>query len=184
MSCVLSRHTSLANNTSESHLQAAKSDWECGLFKSMRAAARAYDVSLALAIVLQIWMLSVFQVPYTTLVDRIKGQPSRREAHKSQQLLSPSEETTLCDWVDFHATMAKPLDIQGVQVLASVISGKQPGKNWIGQYKKWNSDLCQLRPGGLDPKWAQNFNPSNVAGIYDLLKAIYDIYPDLPPQHC
>ena len=52
MSRVLSRHTSLANNTSESHLQAAKSDWECGLFKSMCAAAHTYDVSLALAIVL------------------------------------------------------------------------------------------------------------------------------------
>ena len=90
---------------------------------------------------------------------------------------------TLCDWVDFRATMAKPLDIQGVQVLASVISGKQPGKNWIGRYKKRNPDLCQSRPGGLDPKRAQNFNPSNVARFYDLLKAIYDVYPDLPPQH-
>ena len=29
----------------------------------------------------------------------------------------------------------------------------------------------------------QNFNPSNVARFYDLLKAIYDVYPDLPPQH-
>ena len=52
MSHVLSRHTSLADNTSESHLQAAKSDWECSLFKSMHAAAHAYDVSFALAIVL------------------------------------------------------------------------------------------------------------------------------------
>jgi hypothetical protein len=79
--------------------------------------------------------------------------------------------------------MAKPLDIQGVQVLASVISGKQPGNNWIGRYKKQNPDLCQSRPRGLDPKWVQNFNPSNVAGFYDLLKVIYDVYPDLPPQH-
>ena len=60
MSRVLLRHTSLADNTSESCLQAVKSDWECGLFKSMHAAAHAYDVSLALAIVLQIWMLSMF----------------------------------------------------------------------------------------------------------------------------
>jgi hypothetical protein len=71
MSHVLSRHTSLIDNTSESCLQAAKSNWEHGLFKSMCAAACAYDVSLA--IVLQIWMLSMFQVPYITLVDRIKG---------------------------------------------------------------------------------------------------------------
>ena len=43
--------------------------------------------------------------------------------------------------------------------------------------------VSHSRPGGLDPKWAQNFNPSNVAGFYQLLRAIYDAYPDLLPQH-
>jgi len=44
-------------------------------------------------------------------------------------------------------------------------------------------DVCYSKPGSLDPKWAQNFNPSNVAGFYKLLKVIYDTYLDLPPQH-
>ena len=52
MSCVLARHTNLADNTSESRLQAAKSDWERGLFKSIQAAACAYDVSQIVPIVL------------------------------------------------------------------------------------------------------------------------------------
>src|SRR6267142_2042636 len=128
-------------------------------------------------------MLSMFQVPHTTLVDRIKGRPCRKDAHQSQQLLSQSEEAVLCDWIGFHATIAKPLDIQGIQILASAVSGKQPGKNWVGQYKKHQPEVCQSRPGSLNLKRAQNFNPSNVAGFYDLLKAIYDVYPSLPPQH-
>ena len=89
----------------------------------------------------------------------------------------------MCDWIGFRATMAKPLDIQGIQTLASAVSGKKPGKNWVGQYMKRQPEVCQSRPGSLDPKRAQNFNPSNVAGFYDLLKAIYDVYPDLPAQH-
>src|SRR6267142_1586997 len=128
-------------------------------------------------------MLSMFQVPHTTLVDRIKGRPCRKDAHQSQQLLSQSEEAVLCDWIGFHATIAKPLDIQGIQILASAVSGKQPGKNWVGRYKKHQPEVCQSRPRSLDPKQAQNFNPSNVAGFYNLLKAIYDVYPSLPPQH-
>jgi len=39
---VLVKHV---NPTDEARLEAAKSDWECGLFKSKRAAALAYDVS-------------------------------------------------------------------------------------------------------------------------------------------
>ena len=43
--------------------------------------------------------------------------------------------------------------------------------------------MSYSRPGGLDPKRAQNFNPSNVAGFYELLKAVYDVYPNFLPQH-
>ena len=41
MPCVLVKHV---NPTDEAHLEAAKSDWECALFKSKRAATLAYDV--------------------------------------------------------------------------------------------------------------------------------------------
>jgi DDE superfamily endonuclease len=122
-------------------------------------------------------------VPYTTLCDRINGRPGRREGHQAQQLLSDAEETTLCDWIEYYALVAKPLDIQGILNLAAEISGKQPGKNWIDRFKTRHPKLCYSKPGGLDPKRAQNFNPTNVAGFYDLLKAIYDVYPNLPPEH-
>ena len=65
--------------------------------------------------------------------------------------------------------------------LVTKLCGRKPGKNWIDWFKKLWPNLCYSRPGGLNPKWAQNFNASNVAGFYKLLKAIYDVYPDLPP---
>jgi len=73
--------------------------------------------------------------------------------------------------------------MQGVQCLTSELSGRPPGQNWIERFKKRWPQLSYSRPGGLDPKRAQNFNPSNVGGFYELLKVIYDAYPNLPPQH-
>jgi hypothetical protein len=118
-----------------------------------------------------------------TLCDWIKGWSGRREGHQAQQLLSDAEEATLCDWIEYYALVAKPLDIQGILNLTAELSGKQPGKNWIDHFKTHHPKLCCLKPGGLDPKRAQNFNPTNIAGFYDLLKAIYDMHPDLPPEH-
>ena len=37
----------------------------------------------------------VFQIPYTTLRNRVQKRKSRKESHVSQQLLTPIEETTL-----------------------------------------------------------------------------------------
>jgi hypothetical protein len=101
----------------------------------------------------------------------------------SQQLLTEPQEAVLHDWIEFHALIAKPLDEPDIKCITFKLSGKEPGKNWLSQYKIHWPDLCNLKPSSLDPKWAQNFNPSNVAGFYKLLKAIYDVYPNLPPQH-
>ena len=105
------------------------------------------------------------------------------EAHQSQQLLSPPQEAVLYDWIEFCALIAKPLDVQGVLSLIAELSGKLPGKHWLHRFKKRWPQVSYSRPGGLDPKQAYNFNPSNVAGFFELLKVIYDAYPNLPPQH-
>jgi len=96
-------------------------------------------------------------------------------------LLSKAQKAVLYDWIEFYALIGKPLDIEGIQRLVADLAGKQPGKNWVYWFKKCWPQVSYSKPGGLDPKWAQNFNPSNVAGFYELLKAIYDAYPNLPP---
>ena len=114
---------------------------------------------------------------------QINGCNARRRSHQSQQLLSPSQEGVLHDWIEFHALVAKPLDIECLQCLVADLAGRPPGQNWIYWYKRHWPQLAYSRPGGLDPKQAQNFNPSNVAGFYELLKAVYDVCPNFPPQH-
>jgi len=143
-------------------------------------AADAHEVSRIFFVLMHVLM---FQVRYTTLCDQINRRLSRQETHQAQQQLPKPTEVTLHDWIGFHALSAKPLDMQGVCLLASDLSGSQPGKNWISRFMARHPDVCYSKPGSLDPKQAQNFNPSNIAGFYKLLKAIYDMYPDLPPQH-
>ena len=128
-------------------------------------------------------LMLMFQVHVATLCGRIKGRGCRKEARVSQQLLSKPQEAVLHDWIEFRALIAKPMDESDIKHITFELSGRGPGKNWLGRYKSRCPDLCSSKPGSLDPKRAQNFNPSNVARFYDLLKAIYDTYPDLPPQH-
>ena len=62
------------------------------------------------------------------------------------------------------------------------MSGNIPGKGWHRRFEKRHAELRSSKPGNLDPKRAQNFNPTNVAKFYDLLKSIFDTYPNLPPE--
>ena len=41
----------------------------------------------------------VFQIPYSTLQNRLRKRKSRKESHVSQQILTPIEETTLENWI-------------------------------------------------------------------------------------
>ena len=75
------------------------------------------------------------------------------------------------------------MDESDIKRITFKLSSREPGKNWLGRYKSHCPNLCSSKPGSLNPKQAQNFNPSNVAGFYNLLKAIYDAYLNLPPQH-
>jgi hypothetical protein len=125
----------------------------------------------------------MFQVHVTTLCSQIKGQHCKKEACMSQQLLTKPQEAVLHDCIEFYALIAKPLDEPDIKCITFKLSGKEPGKNWLSWYKICWPNLCNSKPSSLYPKWAQNFNPSNVAGFYELLKAIYDVYPNLLPQH-
>src|SRR5450432_827129 len=52
-----------------------------GYFTSLKAAARSYDV------------------PYTTLYDRVHNRPARRDARPTNCKLTTTEELTLVQWI-------------------------------------------------------------------------------------
>ena len=67
----------------------------------------------------------VFQIPVSTLQDRLYKRKSRNEGHVSQQLLTLIEESTLENWIYRAAKLGAPITLQSVKTLASEIQSKQ-----------------------------------------------------------
>src|SRR6266851_2145114 len=107
----------------------------------------------------------------------------KKVANENKQILSSPEEKTLVDWIGYQAAIAKPLDREEIRSLVLDITGIFPGLNWIYRFKQRHPEICASQPGNLDPKRAQNFNVTNVAHFYKLLKDVYDAYPNIPPEH-
>ena len=62
-------------------IQSAICDLNSGIYKSQRAAAKAYGI------------------PASTLRDRINGVTNKRISHQNQQRLTPEQESFLVDWI-------------------------------------------------------------------------------------
>ena len=107
----------------------------------------------------------------------------KKEVNKDQQILSKPQEATLVDWISYQAVVATPLDSDEIYSLMFDISGVLPGSSWVYQFEQRHPEICASRPGNLDLKRAQNFNLTNVTHFYKLLKNIYNVYPNLPPEH-
>ena len=115
--------------------------------------------------------------------DCLHGCVHKKVANENKQILSPPEEKTLVDWIGYQAAVAKPLDREEIRSLMLDITGIFPGLNWIYRFEQRHPKICTSQPGNLDPKQAQNFNATNVAHFYKLLKDVYDAYPNIPPEH-
>jgi hypothetical protein len=68
-------------DSKETAVKLAIQYYHAGVYKSQRAAAKAYGV------------------PRTTLQDRLKGTPNRATSHQHQQRLSPDQEEFLVQWI-------------------------------------------------------------------------------------
>jgi hypothetical protein len=107
----------------------------------------------------------------------------KKEANMNQQTLSKPQEATLVDWIGHQASVSMPLDKDGIHSLVFDLSGIVPGLNWIHWFEKRHLEIHASQPGNLDPKHTQNFNPTNICHFYNLLKDIYNTFPNFPPEH-
>ena len=57
------------------------------------------------------WAALVFQIPASTLQDRLYKRKSRNEGYISQQLLIPIEESTLENWIYRTAKLGAPITL-------------------------------------------------------------------------
>jgi phage portal protein BeeE len=67
----------------------------------------------------------VFQIPPSTLQNRLRKPKSRKESHVSQQLLTPIEESTLENWIYRAAKLGALITLQSVKILASEIQSER-----------------------------------------------------------
>jgi hypothetical protein len=71
----------------------------------------------------------VFQIPPSTLRNRLWKPKSRKESHVSQQILTPIEESTLENWIYCAAKLEVPVTCQLVKILASEIQSERSSNN-------------------------------------------------------
>ncbi|KAG1731414.1 hypothetical protein EDB19DRAFT_1912534 [Suillus lakei] len=101
----------------ESRIQAALMGVTNGTYKNITVAARVHKVA------------------WQTLNDRSKGlHMSRRDFSKSRQLLQPSEEEAVKDWLAHESGAARPVHPRDLRAWVNKISGRLPGKHWHRRY--------------------------------------------------
>jgi hypothetical protein len=76
-----------------------------------------------------------FMLKRSTLMDRLKGCPPRRQANEDQKLLSASQEEVLVEWVKTMARRGMPLVARTVRDYVEDILGHSIGENWVTRFK-------------------------------------------------
>src|SRR6266481_9193059 len=80
-----------------------------------------------------------FNIPTTTITNRIKGQKPMSIAHKNQQLLSNGQKATLIDWCRWRGDIADPLSCAKLSALVNDLAGWPLSQKWIHNFLRKNS---------------------------------------------
>jgi hypothetical protein len=126
----------------------------------------------------------IFNVKYNTLRNRFKGfhQPANT-AHPQRQLLSPSSELALVDWIIFYSITSQPKCKRTIRAMVRHMCGKRPGKNWVYSFLERHHTTIKLgKTSGLDPKRAQAFNRPVVRRFFEKVEGITKEY-DIPLEN-
>jgi hypothetical protein len=76
-----------------------------------------------------------FQVPRSTLSDRMSGVPTRSEAHRDECLLSPEQECVLVEWIKTQGRRGIPMNRGMVRDYVEDILKHPVGKCWVTRFK-------------------------------------------------
>lgn len=118
--------------------------YRLGRFKSLNSAAKAYNLAPS------------------TLKARNKKNVNRRDAHAERQLLSPTQEKYLAEWIlDQEAIGLAPNHTQ-LRDMASLISRLNGGPKRVG--KHWLERFLQRHPE-IKPKQGRPIACQRVGGI-------------------
>ena len=106
-----------------------------------------------------------YSVDGTTLSRQFRGvQRSYIESRsESTQNLTITQEEVLIDFINHLTDRALPPTSQFVKNVAEELCGKEVGKNWVGQFTKWQS--AQLHSGCLRSIDSKRLQAENLVSI-------------------
>ena len=137
----------------------ALDDYDNGVFKSIRAAAKAY------------------KLPKSTLQGRSDGRETRLAAHEAQKRLTSIQKDILTEWIIVEDSYGRAPTIPQVREAAAGIldkngDHKELGKQWIKSFKTRNPRVHSRIGRRLDSKRAQGATPEAINAFFDRLRSI------------
>lgn len=137
-------------------------------FNSVAAAARA------------------FNVPRSTLRDRIDGRTNRRESHQHEQRLTARQEEMLANWIieqDFQGLSPTHARVRQMAARITEADGDpnpRLGNKWVQSFLRRNPAVgsCIGRP--LEASRAHNTTKEQIQAFFDLFERIQKQYNILP----
>jgi hypothetical protein len=149
----------------EGRLELAIQAYKQGAFKSYRAAAKAYDV------------------PRSTLQDRVAGLKPKRGSIATNRLLTPTEEETLTKWIIARDLRGMPPTTAAIRHKASLLLAEHQkpatvGSLWVYNFIKRTPTLKSKYNRKYDYQRAQCEDPELIRGWFQRVqrtKAEYGI---------
>ena len=112
-----------------------------------------------------------FDIPATTISNRLKGGKAPSIAHESQQLLSNEQQKVVIEWLRWRDDNGNLMTHEQLAALIFDLTEWRPGANWIR--KRSHADkIAERRARGLDPKRVQAFNEAVVTRHFELLESL------------
>ena len=124
-----------------------------------------------------------FDIPATTISNRLKGGKAPSIAHESQQLLSNEQQKVVIEWLRWRGDNGNPMTREQLAALIFDLTERRPGANWIRKFLRSHADkIAERRAHGLDPKCAQAFNEAVVTRHFELLESLI-VGQSIPPEN-
>lgn len=131
---------------------------------------------------------SEYNIPPTTLRDRLHGAQSRRAAHAHQQLLSNAEEGILVSWAVRLASFNLPVRTDFLTFMALKILRKRDptkhsiGKNWLTGFFDRHPEIKAKLSRRMDRQRKRVEDPKIINDFYRKLFYLTDKYGPFEPE--
>ena len=112
----------------------------------------------------------LYNVPRSTLSDRLRGIPPRHEAQKKQQALSPATERSLVRWIDDMDASGFPPRLNLFKAVAARLvlddGGPPLGITWLRRFLNRHPEHSTKFSSGLNRQCALSSKPEPIEGYF------------------